>query len=104
MTLFSHSRLATFENCRLKFKYRYLDKLKTETAQGIEAFMGSVVHLALEKLYKDIRFSKLLTVEELISYYNKEWKKQWSDDIIIVRKEYTQENYRAMGEGYIRDY
>ncbi len=104
MTLFSHSRLATFERCPLKFKYRYLDKLATTREQGIEAFMGSLVHSTMEKLYKDLRFKKTDSVDDLIKFFNQEWKKNWNDEILIVRKDYTQENYRKMGEQYIRDY
>ena len=52
MTLYSHSRLSTFENCPLKFKYTYIDKIETGIEESIEAFLGSRVHEALEKLSK----------------------------------------------------
>jgi len=104
MTLFSHSRLSTFENCKLKFRYKYIDKLKTDVSQGVEAFMGSMVHAVLEKLYKDLKHQRLNTIEELLSWYNTEWEKNWNPGIIIVRKEYNQENYRKMGERFITDY
>jgi len=104
MTLFSHSRLSTFENCKLKFRYKYIDKLKTDVSQGVEAFMGSMVHNALEKLYKDIKHQKYNRLQELLDWYNIEWEKNWNPGIIIVRKEYSQENYRKMGEKFISDY
>ncbi len=104
MTLFSHSRLACFERCPLKFRYKYIDKVKTDREQGVEAFLGTTVHAVLEKLYKDLRFRKLNTLEKLLEWFGQEWKKNWNDDILIVRKDYTQENYRKMGEDYIRDY
>ena len=37
MTTFSHSRLASFEDCPRKFKYRYILKIPTET-EGIEGY------------------------------------------------------------------
>lgn len=104
MTLYSHSRLSTFENCPLKFRFKYVDKVRTERQQGVEAFMGSMVHDTLEKLYKDLRFQKENSVEDLLEHYRSIWRKNWNDEIIIVRKEYTQENYRKMGEEYIRTY
>jgi putative RecB family exonuclease len=104
MTVFSHSRLACFERCPLKFRFRYIDKVKAVREQGIEAFMGSLVHATLEKLYKDLRFRKANTIEGLLAWFRDEWKRNWSDGILIVRKEYSQENYRRMGEDYIRDY
>ena len=44
MTIYSHSRLSTFEQCPKKFKYKYLDKLKPEIEKTIETHLGSAVH------------------------------------------------------------
>lgn len=104
MPVYSHSRLSTFENCPLKFKFQYIDKLKTEIEESVESFLGSKVHEVLEKLYKDIRFKKMPSLKELLDLFNSEWKKNWNENIIIVRKEYTQENYRKLGEQFITDY
>jgi putative RecB family exonuclease len=104
MTLFSHSRLSCFEKCPLKFRFKYIDKLESPREQGVEAFLGSLVHSTLEKLYKDLRFKKLNTLDELLKWFREEWKRNWSSDILIVRKQFTQENYRKMAEDYIRDY
>ena len=102
--MYSHSRLSTYENCPLKFKFAYIDKLETEIEESIESFLGSRVHEVLEKLYKDVKFKKLPPLKELLDLFSKEWKKNWNDNIIIVRKDYTQENYRKLGEQYITDY
>lgn len=40
MTVYSHSRLSTFEQCPHKFKLRYIDKVKTEAEESVEAFMN----------------------------------------------------------------
>ena len=104
MTTFSNSRLGTYEQCPLKYKYQYIDKIKVEEAKTVEAFMGSCVHEALEKLYRDLKLQKHNTLEELLTYYNDFWAKNWSGDIKIVRKEYTAENYRKTGEKCIVDY
>ena len=50
MTIYSHSRLSTFEQCALKFKFKYLDKVETDIEQTVEAFLGDFVHRALEKI------------------------------------------------------
>ncbi len=54
--------------------------------------MGSRVHEMLEKLYKDLRFSKPNSLEEL------------SDDIKIVKEGYTPKNYKDTGARCIREY
>jgi len=82
----------------------YIDKLETEIEQSIEAFLGDMVHKALEKLYRDLKFQKLLSLNELLDFYNEMWQKNWNENILIVREEYDKENYRMMGEKYITDY
>lgn len=104
MPLFSNSRLDAFEQCPLKYKFCYIDELETEFEDTVEAFMGSRVHEALEKLYKDAKFQKILSKKEIIDLYNQEWRKNWSDKIVIVRDDYGEENYRMMGEKYLIDY
>ncbi len=104
MVLYSHSRISTFEQCPFRFRLRYIDKVRPEIEQSIEAFLGSLVHTVLEKLYRDMRFRKLNSPDELIAYYNEQWEKNWSPAILIVRKDYAAENYRRMGEIFIRDY
>lgn len=104
MPTFSNSRLSTYEQCPLKYKYQYIDKIKVETSNTVEAFMGSRVHDALEKLYKDLKLQKRNSLDDLLQYYNDQWAKNWTDDIKIIRKDFTAENYRKTGEKCIADY
>ncbi len=104
MALYSHSRLKTFEQCRLRFKFKYIDRIEAEWSDTIEQFLGSRVHEALEKLYKDLKFKKLNKLPELLAYYNDIWEKNWHEGIHNARKEYTEENFRKLGEQFIKDY
>ncbi len=104
MVLYSHSRISTFQQCPYRFKLKYIDKVKPEVEQTVEAFMGTIVHDTLEKLYKDAGFHKLPSKQELLMYYNALWAKNWSKAIAVVRKDYSPENYRMMGEKYVADY
>jgi len=103
MPAYSHSQLSTYETCPHKYKLAYIDKIKVETA-GIEAFMGSRVHEAMEKLYRDLRVTKLNSLDEIISFYHQCWEKNWNDSVQIVRKEYSVEDYRRLGEKCVADY
>ena len=49
-TVYSHSRMSSFENCPKQFHFRYVLKIPQET-EGIEAFVGKRVHEVLERLY-----------------------------------------------------
>jgi putative RecB family exonuclease len=103
MPTYSHSQLSTYETCPQQYKLAYIDKIEVET-EGIEAFMGSRVHDALEKLYRDLKVTKLNTLEELLSFYHQSWEKNWNEMVQIIRKEYSAEDYRRLGEKCITDY
>jgi len=104
MTVYSHSRLSCYEQCPQKFKLQYIDKVETEVEESVEAFLGSRVHETLEKLYRDLQHQKINSLEELLVFLQSEWKKNWSDDIVIVSNDYNQENYLKMAEKYVTDY
>ena len=103
MPTYSHSQLSTYETCPHQYRLAYIEKIKTET-EGIEAFMGSRVHDALEKLYRDLKVTKLNTLEELLSFYHQSWEKNWNEMVQIIRKEYSAEDYLRLGEKCISDY
>ena len=104
MTVYSHSRLSCYEQCPQKFKFHYIDKIETKEEETVEAFLGTRVHEALEKLYRDLQHQKENTLEELLAFFKSEWNSNWNDDIIIVNAEYTADNYLKMGQKYLTDY
>ncbi|MBS3124586.1 PD-(D/E)XK nuclease family protein, partial [Candidatus Woesearchaeota archaeon] len=93
MTQYSHSKLGTFQQCKQKYKFQYVDKVKVESKDTIETFLGGLVHKTLEKLYKDLKFQKLNTKEELLNFFKECWNKEFNDKILIVKKDYKKENY-----------
>ena len=104
MPTYSHSQLSTYETCPHQYKLAYIDKIKTET-EGIEAFMGSRVHDALEKLYRDLmKVNRLNSLEEILDFYHQSWEKNWKGMVQIVRKEYSAEDYQRQGEKCLTDY
>jgi len=106
MPTYSHSRISTFENCAYAYKLRYIDKKKPEVPTTIEAFMGDMVHQALEHVYKLKKFKKRVALNVIIKFYRDLWEKNYSDDILIVKTEQglKADNYRKMGEKFITDY
>ncbi len=104
MVTYSHSRLGTFQQCKYKYKLQYVDRVKVDIPDTVETFMGSRVHEALEKLYKDLQYQKINSKEDLIKFYEMTWDEQWEDTIIVAKKEYTPENYKEMGKKFISEY
>jgi len=102
--MYSHSKLSTFEQCRLKFKYRYIDKIKT-TSTSIESFLGKIVHDTLQWLYLKIKSKeKIPTIDELIKYYADRWQENYKQDIIIVKKTLTTKDYFNKGVEFLINY
>ena len=101
--MYSNSRIETFEQCPRKYKFRYLDKLKMET-EGVEAFVGKRVHETLEKLYRDLKMTKLNPLEDLLRFYESEWEKNWHSDVRTVREGFTPGHYFALGQQCVADY
>lgn len=107
MTIYSHSRLSTFEKCPLSYKYKYLDKIKPEIPfTGIEAYMGSTVHESLEYLY---RRQKKMPNEDIpliliLDKYEAIWNENWSDDVQVVKNDMKKEDYFLQGKKILADY
>ncbi len=103
MPLYSHSQLSTYEECPLKYKLHYRDKIKRDV-EGVEGFLGTMVHETLKKCYDDIRLTKLNTLDDLLAYYQKVWQQNWHDAILITRPELTPQHYQALGKKLIQSY
>jgi len=101
--IYSHSRLNTFEQCRLKFKYRYIDKIIV-IEKSIEAFLGKIVHNTLEHLYNQVKENKVPTIDEIITYYSNNWEENYNPPIKIVRKELTTKDYFNKGIQFLLSY
>lgn len=102
--VFSHSRLETFESCALKFKFQYIEKVDIPKRDSVEAFLGSRVHEVLEVLYKHKMMGKVWTQAEFLKYYGDLWAKEKHDEIFIVKKQYTLEDYYRQGEDALKKY
>jgi putative RecB family exonuclease len=101
--VYSHSRLETFEQCKLKYKFRYLDKIEKKE-QGVEAFVGSRVHEALEKLHADLASGPPVPLKELLNWYRAQWEANWGPHVRIVRRGTTAREYLHYGARCIRNY
>jgi putative RecB family exonuclease len=102
MVLYSHSRLSTFEQCPLKYKYQYIAGIKREE-DSIEAFMGSRFHEVMEKAYAERAF-RASSADDLKKLFNELWDKNWGDHVFVVRSDRTPEDYRKIGLKAVEDY
>lgn len=97
MPRYSHSRLSTFEQCPLKFKYRYIERIPVEFEKTIEAFLGEVVHEALEWLYMQIKEKKIPSLDAVIEHYATKWQESFSKENLKIREGATEKEFFEKG-------
>jgi RecB family exonuclease len=105
MPVYSHSKLSTYENCPQQYKLRYIDRMQPpEGEESIEIFLGNRAHETLQKLHKELILTKLNTLDELLNYYKNQWDKNWHDNVVIIKKEFTKDHYYNTGLQAITSY
>lgn len=102
--IYSHSRLATFEDCPKRFEYRYVLKIPTDT-EGIEAYVGKRVHEILDRLYKAAQRDQVPSLEQVVFRYNQLFEDSYdANRVRIVREDTPLDAYRQTGERCITAY
>ena len=104
MAVYSHSRLGAFESCPRHYWYAYIGKPEIETVDSVEAFLGTRVHESLEELYSRHMGGQLMAMEEMLAFYEQQWKKEWYDGIHIVSKTFKAADYRQVGLDALKAY
>jgi putative RecB family exonuclease len=104
MVIYSHSRLSAFEQCPLRFKFQYIDKIKPDIEQSIEGFLGNKVHDTLEWIYQEVAKGRTFQLDDIIEFYIENWHKGYNPDIKIVKEEYNSEFYFNKGVKFLIDY
>lgn len=103
-TLYSHSRISSFETCPKKFEYRYIQKIPSDT-DSIEAFVGKRVHEILERLYLFVGRGQIPGIEKVVDRYQKLWEETYDGERVrIVREGTPLAFYRELGERCLRGY
>jgi len=100
---FSFTRIGSFESCRLRYKYNYVDRLPAEM-ETIEAFLGNRVHEALKSFYDFIKNGVIKPKAWLLAAYEEGWRKNFHDGIKIVKSDYEAEDFFRKGERCLSDY
>lgn len=104
MTTYSHSRLSSFEDCPRKFKYRYVLKIPTDT-EGIEGFVGKIVHDVLERLYIAAQKGRIPSFPQVIARYQQLFDDAYDEKRVrVVRRENPLHFYRELGEHCLANY
>jgi putative RecB family exonuclease len=102
-TVYSHSRLSVFEGCRLRYRLKYVDRVKRDL-EGVEAFLGSRVHEALEALYRDVMMGRVPPVDGVLDGFRRAFDAEWTDAVVVSDPRWSPADHRAAGEECLRRY
>lgn len=108
MKIYSHSKLSTFEQCKLKYKFKYIDKIIPKIERSIEVHLGDTVHRSLEWLYIQVKSGKtgknIPSLDDVLVFYIEKWKENFKPNFVIVKKDLTDKDYLNKGIRFIIDY
>ncbi len=104
MVVYSHSKISAFEQCPLKFKFRYIEGIIPEIEETIESHLGKIVHNTLEWIYSQVKESRSASINDIIEYYTENWEENYKAETPIARKELTEQDYFNMGVKFLVDY
>jgi len=92
---YSHSQLKTFDECQLRFRYKYIDKIPEPATTPSPALQfGSIIHSCLELLYKKIQSSgRPLTKEEVTDYFRSEMWRFRSEYDAVSETSFSQNDF-----------
>ncbi|MDD3548802.1 MAG: PD-(D/E)XK nuclease family protein [Candidatus Pacebacteria bacterium] len=100
---YSPTRINTFDGCKLKYKYQYIDKLESDLVT-IERFMGSMVHEVLEEFYKLVKGGSVKPLQWVLDKYKELWQKNYTESIKIVKDDFSADDYYNKGKHALTDY
>jgi len=74
--LYSYSRIGCFSTCPAQYSHRYIQKTPSPLPEGVELFMGSRFHEAMEFLYESLP-KRTPSLEELLTHFDQVWEAAW---------------------------
>ncbi len=93
---FSFSRLKTFHQCPLRYRYRYLKGMR-EAFRSIESYLGSTVHEVLEWLYGEHGETSTPDLSAVLDDFARRWEASWSDDVAVIRVSDSTDDFYRLG-------
>jgi putative RecB family exonuclease len=93
---FSFSRVKSYHQCPLRYRYRYLKGFK-EVFRSIESYLGSVVHDVLEWMYTEREQRESPSLEAALQLLADRWADGFNDEITVIRSGDCADSYLVTG-------
>lgn len=98
LSSYSFSSLDTYHVCPQKFKFAYVDRIRTVPAVMADTYLGSAVHRVLRLLYELGADGILLSKDDAVKEYLNQWEKLDRDQITVESDYYTIDDYIRIGQ------
>jgi len=93
---FSFSRIKSFHQCPLRYRYRYLKGFK-EVFRSIESYLGNVVHDVLEWIYEEREKRESPSLDAALKLLADRWSAGLSDEVTVIRCSDHADTYLVTG-------
>jgi len=93
---FSFSRVKTYFQCPLRYRYRYLKGYK-EAFRSIESYLGSIVHDVLEWMYAERDRTESPSLDAALQLLSERWTSGFTDAITVIRNGDDADAYLVTG-------
>ncbi len=103
MAQYSHTKLSCYLQCPKKYEFRYVECIEPPE-RTIELHLGSVVHQSLQKLYADLQIPKLNSENDILEFYQQQWRATLTPATRVVRAGTTARDYLNSGRQMLSDY
>jgi len=102
--LYSYSRIGCFSTCPFQYQNRYILKTPSPLPEGVELFMGSRFHEAMEYLYEQLP-SSVPSLEDVVNRFDQFWETGWKNLQVKQKQRGFESTIRISKEGEsIEDY
>jgi len=99
----SYSAVRTFQNCPLKYRFRYIDGL-AEDCVASSLIFGSAIHAALEFYFTaQMGGESLPTLDTLLEVYQQSWRDRSEDNIEFGKSE-TADSLHGMADRMLQKF
>tara|TARA_Y100000588_G_C14258486_1_gene926566 strand:+ start:1734 stop:2567 length:834 start_codon:yes stop_codon:yes gene_type:complete len=83
---YSYSKLDSFNNCPLRYRFIYVDRL-IKNDESIEAFLGKIIHSCLEWIYhqKINNGISYFSLDQITNKFKEYWNDRWHSKIRLFQ-------------------
>ena len=97
----SYSQLSLYLDCPLKYKFRYLDGIRTEGVSSAMAF-GIAIHKALAHFYTEAMEAKPFSLDGFLKVFEIVWQDACEEQLIIYKDGESSDSLLEYGKVMLR--